>query len=79
MTGNGRKSYLGYLNKLVDKYNIYHGSIGKKPIHADYSALAEEIESGLKAPKFKVGDSVRITKYENSFGKGYTNSWSKKH
>ena len=74
MTGNGRKSYLGHLNQLVDKYNIYHGSIGKKPIHADYYALTEEIESGLKAPKFKVGDSVRITRYKNSFSKGYTNS-----
>ena len=34
-----RKFYLGYLNKLVDEcYNSYHRSIGKKPIHGDYSA-----------------------------------------
>ena len=59
---NGTKSYLGYLNKLVDEdNNTYHCYIGKRPIHADYSALTEEIESGLKAPKFKVGDRVRIT------------------
>ena len=65
---NGTKSYLGYLNKLVDEYNnTYHCSIGKRSIHADYSALTEEIESGLKAPKFKVGDTVRITKYKNIF------------
>ena len=27
MTGNDSKSYLGYLNKLVDEYNNYHHSI----------------------------------------------------
>ena len=31
MTVNDSKSYLGYLNKLVDQYNnTYHCSIGKK-------------------------------------------------
>ena len=36
MAANDRKSYLGYLNKLVDEYNnTYHRSIGKKkPIDA---------------------------------------------
>ena len=32
----------------------------------------------LKNPKFKVGDSVRISKYKNIFAKGYTPSWSEK-
>ena len=27
MTGSDSKSYLGYLNKLVDEYNNYHHSI----------------------------------------------------
>ena len=35
MRANDSKSYLGYLNKLVDQCN---NSIGKKPIHADYSS-----------------------------------------
>ena len=44
MTANNSKSYLGFLNKLVEEHNItYHCSIGKKPIHVDYSALTEEI------------------------------------
>ena len=48
MTGNDRKSYFGYLNKLVDEYkNSYHYSIDKKPIYANYS---EEIETNLKSP-----------------------------
>ena len=43
MTANARKSYLPYLNKLVDQYNnTYHHSINKKPINADYSALTEK-------------------------------------
>ena len=29
-----------------------------------------------KDPKFKVGDHVRISKYKNIFGKGYTPNWS---
>ena len=78
MTVNNRKSYLDYLNKLVDEYdNSYHHSFGKKLINADYSPLTEEIDINLKAPKFKVIDRVRITKYKNIFSKGYTKNWSK--
>ena len=29
-----------------------------------------------KDPKFKVGDHVKISKYENIFAKGYTPNWS---
>ena len=66
MTANNDESYLAHLNKLVDQYNnIYHHSINKKPINADYSALIEKIETNLKAPKFNVNGMVRITKYEN--------------
>ena len=40
MTANDSKSYLSYLNKLVDQQNnTYHYSTGKKPIDANYSAL----------------------------------------
>ena len=78
MTANDNKSYLGCLNKLVDEYNnSYHCSIGKEPIHADYSALPEELESSFKASKFIVDDRVRITKYKNIFTKDYTEKWSK--
>ena len=38
---------------------------------ADYSALTEKIETNSKAPKFKVGDRFRITKYMKIFSKGY--------
>ena len=45
LTANDRKSYLSYLNKLVDEYNnTYHDFIGNKPFGADYSAFPEDIE-----------------------------------
>ena len=67
MTVNDNKSYLSYLNKLVDQYNnTYHHSTYKEPINADYSAFI---------PKFKVNNRVRITKYKNIFSKVYTENW----
>ena len=43
VTANDSKSYLPYLDKLVDQYNnTYHHSTNKKPINADYSALIEK-------------------------------------
>ena len=72
MTANDSKSYLPYLNKLVDPYNdTYHHYINKKPINADYSASTENIESNPKTLKFKINDRVRITKYKNIFSKGF--------
>ena len=29
-----------------------------------------------KDPKFKIGDTVRISKYKTVFAKGYTENWS---
>ena len=39
--------------------------------------MTEKIESSYESLRFKVGDSVRITKYESIFSNGYTESWSK--
>ena len=45
MAADDCKSYLPYLNKLVDHYNnTSHHSIKKKPINADCSALSENID-----------------------------------
>ena len=78
VAANDSKSYLSYLNKLVDEYNnTYDNSIDKKPVDADYSALTEEIETGHKVHKFKVGDTATITKYKKKIRKGYTENWPK--
>ena len=66
------------MNKLVDEYNnSCHCSIGKNAIDTNCSVLTEEIETHLKAPKFKVGERVMIIKYKNIISKGYTNNWSR--
>ena len=68
MTANDSKSYHSYLNKLVNQYNTaYHHSTIKKPLNAVSYALTENIESNPEAPKFKVTNIVRITKYEKIF------------
>ena len=41
MTANDRTSYISYLNKLRDQYNIF---INKKPIDVDYFVLSRNIE-----------------------------------
>ena len=51
MTANDSKSYLSHLNKLVGK-NIYHHSIVKKPINANYFALPEKIETNHKTQNY---------------------------
>ena len=78
MTANQKKSYLSYFNKLVDQFNnTYHRSIGENLVDSDFFALTEESESSHEAPKFKVSDLVKISKYRNSFRKGYTKNWSR--
>ena len=78
LTANNCRSYLGCLNKLIGEYkNTYHRSIGKKPIDADYSALNEEIETNPKAPKFKIGNRVRIFMYRNIFNESCTKNRSR--
>ena len=63
MTDNNNKYCLGYLSQTGNKNNnTCHRFIGKNPIDVDNSALIEETEMNPKAPKFKVGDRVRITK-----------------
>ena len=76
ITDNDSKSYLPYLNKLIDQCNnTYH----HYTINADYSTFTEKIETNYKAPEFKVGDWVRITKYKSIFSKGYTEKLVKRN
>ena len=55
MTANDSKSYLSYLNKLVDQSNnTYHHSISKKPINTNYSAVTEKTETNSKSPNLNL-------------------------
>ena len=78
MTAINQNIYFDMLDDIVDKYNnIVHKTIKIKPIEVigDYYAAYNEVPSNKKAPKFKVGDNVRISKYKNIFAKGYTPNW----
>ena len=81
MIANDNKSKLSLFSlfkKLVDQYNnTDQHSINKKPVDADCSASTEKIDTNPKAPKVKVKDRVRITKYNNIFCKRYTETWSR--
>ena len=63
---------------IVNKYNNKHYRTTKrKPIDIKTSTyFGFGVENNNKDPKFKVGDPVKISKYQNSFAKGYTWKWS---
>ena len=63
---------------MVNKYNkTVHRTIKMKPIDVtDYSYPECNEDFNKKDPRFKVGDHVRISNYNNNFSKGYTPNWS---
>ena len=71
VTANDSKSYLHYLDKLVDQCNnTFHCYINKKLINAGILLSLKKLRpTNPKAPKFKVSDRVRIIKYKNIFSK----------
>ena len=78
ITRIGENVYFNVINDIVKKYNgSYHSSIKKKPKDVTDSVFVEySEESNKKDPKFKIGDHVRVSKYKNTFSKGYTSNWS---
>ena len=73
MTASDSKSYLGYLNKLVDECNnTYHHSISKKPIDANYSTLTEKIEKNRKASNLNMAKELELLSLRIFFSKGFT-------
>ena len=71
MTAVSKNIYFDVSNDIVDKYNsTYHRTIKMKPIDIKYDFYAEyNVGSNNKDPKFKIGDHVRISKYQNIFAK----------
>ena len=83
-TKNNTLSYLDVLDDVVDTYNrTPHSSLGIAPIDMTSKTLKKAwIRSYSKSPaeyippKFKKGDSVRISKARRVFKKGYLPQWS---
>ena len=78
MTSISKNVYIDKLDDIVHKCNNKkHRTIKMKPIDVKdntYIDFGNEVKDN--DPKFKVGDHVRISKYKNIFGKGYTPNWS---
>ena len=78
---NNARKYVDVLDLLVDQYNnTIHSSIHMSPKEASrkenenkvWKNLYPEFGGKILAPKFLIGDNVRITKKKNVFDKGYT-------
>ena len=78
MTSVSKNVYIDQLDDIVNEYNnAYHRTIKMKPVDVkDNTYIDFKKEVHDKIPKFKVGNHVRISKYENIFAKGYTPNWS---
>ena len=70
--------YIDKLDDIVNEYNdTHHTTIEIKPIRVKENTYINiDKEVNAKKPKFKVGDQIRTSKYQNIFAKGYTPNWS---
>ena len=85
-SANNARKYVDVLDLLVDQYNnAIHSSIKMTPKEASrkenenkvWRNLYPELGGKTLAPKFSIGDHVRITKKKKTFDKGYTHTWTK--
>ena len=79
MTLLSKTVYIDKLDGIVNEYNnAYQGTIKTKPVHIKDNTYFDYSEGVTdKDRQFKIADHVRISKYKNSFVKGYTPNRSK--
>ena len=78
MTSVSENVSIDQLDDIVNKYNnIYHSIIKIKPVDVKSNTSSDSSKEIIdKNPEFKIGDNIRISKYENVFAKVYTPNWS---
>ena len=78
MTSISKNVYIDKLDYLIKKYNnTYHRTIKMRPANVKPNTnIDSSKENNDKDLKFKVGDIVRISKYKETFVKGYVPNWS---
>ena len=77
MTATG-KNVCYVLGDVVNEYNnTKHNTIKMKPKDGRDNKRVYIDEHNEKDSRLKVGDRVRISKFNNIFAKGYTPNWSK--
>ena len=68
MPSISKNVFIDKLDDIVNKYsNTYHSIIKMKPVYVKSNTSSKEIND--KDPKFKLGNIVRISKYQNIFAK----------
>ena len=78
MTATGKNVYYDVLDDVVNEYNnTKHSTIKMKPIDVKKNKRVYIDGHNEKDSRFKVGDRIRISKFENIFAKVYTPNWSK--
>lgn len=85
-TARNNHQWLDLLTRITRQYNnTVHRTIGRKPSSIKTKSDEKDVTIFLlnkitnitnPTPKFKVGDSVRISKYKSIFEKGYTANWT---
>jgi len=78
--------YIDILPKIFETYNkTFHSTIQSEPINVDVTTQGEVLqhlyghiwsEDRKKIPKFKIGDSVRLSLTRSTFTKGYKGFWT---
>ena len=71
---NLKNVYIDKIDYIVDKYNnTYQKKIKMKPIDVKLNTYINfDVENNDKAPKFEVGNHVRISEYKNNLQKSST-------
>ena len=78
MTTTAKNVYYDVLDDIVNEYNnSKHNTIKMKPIDVKNNKIIYIDKHNEKDSRFKVGDRVRISKFKNTFAKGYTPNWSR--
>ena len=78
MTASGKNIYYVVLDDAVNKYNnTKRSTIKMKPRDVGDNKRVYIDERNEKDSRFKVGDRVRISKFKNTFAKGYTPNLSR--
>ena len=77
MTSVSKNVYIDKLDGIVNKYNITYSTIKMKPVDVKSNTYIDSNkEVNEKHSKFKICDTVRISKYKNMFAKAYFPNWS---
>ena len=83
-TAENTRNWIDMLDELLLKYNCYHTTIRMRPVDASKKENESEVWENLfrdnkharKSNKFRIGDTVRISRIIGIFEPGFLPNWS---